>query len=219
MPSLDKEAGIEFCGDDLLSIAVADSSGAQALANQLRVSGGWTDVAAGMDSVVVQFDAASVDGDTAMRRIADCIAAGIPPLEDTGVLVEIPVVYGGEYGPDFDDVCQSQQLSAEELIALHTAREYLVELIGFTPGFAFVGGLDERLNVPRRPVPRQRVAAGSVGIAGGRTGLYALSVPGGWQIIGRTPSIVWDAKAEPPNSIRAGMRVRFVAISAGESGL
>ena len=93
-----------------------------------------------------------------------------------------------------------------------------MDMIGFTPGFAFIGGLDECFRVPRRKEPRQRVAAGSVGIADGRTGLYAMASPGGWNIIGRTPHQLFDATAEDPFVLRAGMQVRFKAIDAGEFG-
>jgi len=110
-------------------------------------------------------------------------------------------------------------LSANELIALHTGQEYRVDLVGFTPGFVYIGGLDDVLHVPRRRQPRQHVEAGSVGIADGRTGLYALSGPGGWPLIGRTTFKLFDPRAAEPFPIRAGMRIRFVSISAAEAGL
>ena len=107
-------------------------------------------------------------------------------------------------------------MSADDVVALHTGCEYTVDMVGFTPGFAFIGGLDERLHVPRRKEPRQRVEAGSVGIADGRTGLYAMASPGGWTLIGRTPCKLFDPRVEPPFVLGAGMRVRFKAISADE---
>jgi KipI family sensor histidine kinase inhibitor len=132
--------------------------------------------------------------------------------------MEIPVVYGGEYGPDLDALCSATGLGVAELIQLHAGSVYTVDMIGFTPGFAFIGGLDECFRVPRRTEPRQRVAAGSVGIADGRTGLYAMASPGGWNIIGRTPYQLFNAAAENPFVLRAGMQVRFKAIDAGEFG-
>ena len=102
-------------------------------------------------------------------------------------------------------------LSQDEVIAIHAGGEYVVEMVGFTPGFAFIGGLDERLWVPRRSEPRQRVPAGSVGIAGERTGLYAMASPGGWTLIGRTPMTLFDPGAEQPFALAPGMRVRFRA--------
>ncbi len=220
MPSGDNAAcTIEYCGDDLLSINAASPAEAQALAEQLRASGPWREVVPGIASVVVQFDTIDVTIDVAMRRIADEIKHGIAAVEHPDVLLEIPIVYGGDFGPDLDDVCEQTGLSADELIALHTGQEYRVDLVGFTPGFVYVGGLDELLHVPRRKQPRQHVEAGSVGIADGRTGLYALSGPGGWPLIGRTTFRLFDPHAEEPFPIRSGMRIRFVSISAAEAGL
>ncbi|MDH3861068.1 MAG: 5-oxoprolinase subunit PxpB [Gammaproteobacteria bacterium] len=203
-------------GDDLFSVTTESPQDAQALANQLRDSGDWLEVIPGIDSVVLQFDAATYDGDDVRQTIESALAAGIEPLQISQSLVEIPVIYGGEYGPDLNALCEKIGLSADDVIALHTGREYTVDMIGFTPGFAFIGDLDERLRVPRRKEPRQRVEAGSVGIADERTGLYAMASPGGWTIIGRTPSRLFDPNAEQPFVLGAGTRVRFTAISADE---
>lgn len=206
------------CGDDLLSLAVASPPDAQALSAHLRATGAWLEVVAGIDSVVVRFDAVALDAGAVRQQIETIVAGGIPALPESDVLLEIPVVYGGEYGPDFDELCRDLGLSRDEFIALHTGSDYLVDMVGFTPGFAFVGGLDERLRVPRRTEPRQKVEAGSVGIADGRTGLYALASPGGWPLVGRTPYKLFDAQAAEPFPLRAGMRVRFRRISAEEFG-
>lgn len=204
------------CGDDLFSVAVDSPRDAQALAAQLRNTREWLEVVPGIDSVVLRFDAARLDAAAAQQEIDSVMAGGIAPLEAPDELLEIPVVYGGEYGPDLEALCQATGLGVDEVIMLHTGREYTVDMIGFTPGFAFVGGLDERLSVPRRKEPRQRVEAGSVGIADGRTGLYALASPGGWTLIGRTPYELFDADAEQPFVLQAGTRIRFKAIDAGE---
>jgi len=204
------------CGDDLFSVTAQSPQDAQALASQLRDSGDWLEVIPGIDSVVLQFDAATYDGDDVRQTIESALAAGIEPLQISQSLVEIPVIYGGEYGPDLNALCEKIGLTADDVIALHTGREYTVDMIGFTPGFAFIGDLDERLRVPRRKEPRQRVEAGSVGIADERTGLYAMASPGGWTIIGRTPSRLFDPNAEQPFVLGAGTRVRFTAISADE---
>lgn len=203
-------------GDDLFSVTTKSPQDAQALASQLRDSGDWLEVIPGIDSVVLQFDAATYDGDDVRQTIESALAAAIEPLQIFQSLVEIPVIYGGEYGPDLNALCEKIGLSADDVIALHTGREYTVDMIGFTPGFAFIGNLDERLRVPRRKEPRQRVEAGSVGIADERTGLYAMASPGGWTIIGRTPSRLFDPNAEQPFVLGAGTRVRFTAISADE---
>ena len=220
VPSGDKAVCIpEFCGDDMLSVNVASPADAQALAEQLRAGGDWREVVSGIDSVVVQFDATAITIENARQRVADELARGIVPIKRSDVLVEIPVVYGRDFGPDFDEVCELTGLSANELIALHTGQEYRVDLVGFTPGFVYIGGLDDVLHVPRRKQPRQHVEAGSVGIADGRTGLYALSGPGGWPLIGRTTFKLFDPRAAEPFPVRAGMRIRFVSISAAEAGL
>ncbi len=124
--------------------------------------------------------------------------------------VEIPVVYGGESGPDLAFVAAHTGLSADEVIRLHTAPSYTVYFIGFTPGFPYLGGMDVRLTVPRLETPRTRVPAGSVGIAGPQTGVYPLESPGGWRIIGRTQLPLFDVAAHPPSLLSPGDEVRFV---------
>ncbi|MBT8082000.1 MAG: 5-oxoprolinase subunit PxpB [Gammaproteobacteria bacterium] len=202
------------CGDDLFSVAVDDAADAQALAAQLRDTRRFVDVVPGIDSVVVHFGADAMTASVAQAAIEDALAEGIRPLSTDTALIEIPVVYGGAYGPDLDGLSDTTGLSADEIIALHTSREYRVDMVGFTPGFAFIGGLDDRLRVPRRAAPRQRVEPGSVGIADGRTGLYAMASPGGWTLIGRTPYRLFDATADEPFALQPGMRVRFAAIPA-----
>ncbi len=220
MPSSDSEMRrVRSCGDDLLSIELGLAEVAQAFAEQLRATGDWMEVVPGIDSVVVQFDTTVRTIEAASRQIAAELAKGYSPKALTDVLLEIPVVYGGEFGPDFDAVCEQTGLSAEELIALHTGQEYVVDLVGFTPGFVYVGGLDDALRIPRRKQPRQRVEAGSVGIADGRTGLYALAGPGGWPLIGRTTFTLFDPQAKNPFPLRAGMRIRFIAVTAAEADL
>lgn len=131
-----------------------------------------------------------------------------------GPLVEIPVCYGGDLGPDLATVAQHTQLSVAEVIQLHSAAEYLVYMVGFAPGFPYLGGLDARLATPRRAAPRSLVPAGAVGIAGLQTGIYSLPTPGGWQLIGRTPQRLFDAGRARPSLLQAGDRLRFVPISA-----
>lgn len=203
-------------GDDLFSVSLGSTSDAQALAERLRSDDQWTAIVAGIDSVVVRFDPLALDADTARQSIEDCMGEIGEPLAVATDILEIPIVYGDEFGPDLDELCQQTGMTKDEFIDLHTGRDYPVDMIGFTPGFAFVGGLDDRLRVPRREEPRQRVAAGSVGIADGRTGLYGIASPGGWTLVGRTPLRLFDPDAANPFLIRAGMRVRFKAVSADE---
>lgn len=102
-------------------------------------------------------------------------------------IITIPVVYGGDFGPDLDEVASYNNLSNDEVIDIHTQQAYLIYMLGFMPGFPYLGGLDKRIHTPRRSEPRVKIDAGSVGIANNQTGLYPLDSPGGWQIIGRTP--------------------------------
>ena len=204
------------CGDDLFTISVASPADAQALAAHLRRSGHWLEIIPGIDSVVVRFDALQTPAEEVRTALESTLEKGVEPLYFGNEIIEIPVFYGGDEGPDLDALCATTGLTAGEVIELHTSREYTVDMIGFTPGFAFVGGLDDRLRVPRRKEPRQRVESGSVGIADGRTGLYAMASPGGWSIIGRTPLQLFVPGADEPFVLRAGMRVRFRAVEADE---
>lgn len=133
-------------------------------------------------------------------------------------IVEIPVCYGGEFGPDLRNVVEHTGLSAEEVIRIHTQHDYLIDMLGFLPGFAYLGGLDERLHTPRLATPRTRIEAGSVGIGGAQTGVYPLASPGGWQIIGRTPIRPYDPDRERPILYEAGDYLRFVPITPEEYG-
>ncbi|MFS0555716.1 5-oxoprolinase subunit PxpB [Brevibacillus sp. 179-C9.3 HS] len=128
-------------------------------------------------------------------------------------LVEIPVCYGGSYGPDLDIVAQQNDLTPEEVISIHCSAEYLVYMIGFAPGFPYLGGMDGRLATPRRSTPRLSIPKGSVGIGGSQTGIYSIETPGGWQIIGRTPQSLFQPNESHPSLLCAGDKVRFRPIS------
>lgn len=128
----------------------------------------------------------------------------------------LPVCYGGEYGPDLDFVCRHSGLSAQEVIHLHSQPNYLIYMLGFLPGFAYLGGLDTRLHTPRLDSPRTCIPAGSVGIGGAQTGVYPLASPGGWQLLGRTPVPVFDQQKSEPILYRAGDLVHFVPITPDE---
>ncbi|WP_042122072.1 5-oxoprolinase subunit PxpB [Paenibacillus senegalensis] len=130
--------------------------------------------------------------------------------------VTLPVCYGGEYGPDLLEVASYHGLTADEVIRLHSEAAYRVYLIGFLPGFAYMGGLPAELHTPRLATPRKEIAAGSVGIAGAQTGIYPLASPGGWQLIGRTPLPLFDPAAAPPSLLRAGDIVRFQPVTRDE---
>jgi inhibitor of KinA len=129
---------------------------------------------------------------------------------------EVPVLYGEAGGPDLSFVAEHNGLSADEVVALHSRETYLVYVVGFSPGFAAMGTVPEKIRVPRLSSPRTRVPAGSVGIGGMQTGIYALESPGGWQLIGRTPLRLFDLNRHPPSFFQAGDRARFYPIGEKE---
>jgi len=124
-------------------------------------------------------------------------------------MVCIPVSYGGEWGPDLQVVAGMHGLTEREVVAIHTSVDYHVYMLGFTPGFCYLGGMDPRIATPRKESPRLRVAAGAVGIAGSQTGIYPVESPGGWQIIGRTGTRLFDPDRDPPFLVKPGDVVRF----------
>ncbi len=128
--------------------------------------------------------------------------------------IEIPVVYGGQYGPDLESAAAELQLSPQQLIARHAGGVYTVAMIGFAPGFPYLAGLDPALALPRLATPRAGVAAGSVAIGGAQTGIYPRESPGGWRLLGRTPRVLFDPARPTPSLLLPGDRVRFVAIEA-----
>ncbi|MDU7866513.1 MAG: 5-oxoprolinase subunit PxpB, partial [Pantoea sp.] len=129
--------------------------------------------------------------------------------------VAIPVIYGGEAGPDLTVVAEHAGLSIHQVVELHSSTDYVVYFIGFQPGFPYLGGLDPRLHIPRRAEPRVAVPAGSVGIGGSQTGVYPLASPGGWQLLGQTPVALFDPLQQPPTLLRPGDTVRFVPQKEG----
>ncbi|OME95533.1 kinase inhibitor [Paenibacillus amylolyticus] len=134
-------------------------------------------------------------------------------VQDKPRTVTIPVCYGGEWGPDLDYVASEHGLTAEDVIAIHTSGDYLVHMIGFAPGFPYLGGLSEQIATPRRATPRLRVEAGTVGIGGKQTGIYPVDTPGGWQCIGQTPLRLFRPEENVPSLLAAGDRVRFKQIT------
>jgi len=172
-------------------------------------------------SVAVQYDPALVDGDEAdgspYERLVNTLESLLADVQDNDLavprVVEIPVCYGGDLGPDLDDVARQHEMDVDEVVRIHTAGDYLVYMVGFMPGFAYLGGLAPELVTPRRSSPRTAVPAGAVGIGGQQTGVYPLVSPGGWNLIGRTPVRIFDASRENASLLETGDRVRFVSIS------
>ena len=164
-------------------------------------------------SLAVLYNPALIDFESAKRAVEE---VELTSERFEGKLVEIPVVYGGEYGPDLKFVAEYNGLTPDEVIEIHSRPVYRVYFLGFLPGFAYLGGMDDRIATPRLEKPRLKVPAGSVGIAGKQTGIYPLESPGGWRLIGRTPLRLFNPEKEPPTLLKPGDRVRFVPIDEEE---
>lgn len=136
----------------------------------------------------------------------------MPPKQ----VVEIPVAYGGEYGPDLGEVARVHNISEEEVIKLHSEPEYPIYMLGFVAGFPYLGGMNKAIATPRKKSPRLKIEAGSVGIAGEQTGIYSVESPGGWQIIGRTPLKLYDVNRNEPVLLKAGQCIKFKPITKEE---
>lgn len=178
---------------------------------------------AGVEAVVPAYRSLSLLYDplaTAPERLAEilhALEADLPAAEIAEAkIVSIPVRYGGGFGPDIGVVAKHTGLREEEIIAIHASVDYRIYMIGFTPGFCYLGGLDPRLHTPRRKTPQTDLPAGSVGVAESQTGMYPIASPGGWQIIGRTPLRLFAPARETPFLYEAGDRIRFVPVDEAE---
>jgi KipI family sensor histidine kinase inhibitor len=213
---------IHQCGDSMLLVELEPeidpviNERAIQLAARIRARGarGVRDVAPGYCTLGIHFDPLQTDLGALEHAIESAFAslAAIDAVVDRGV-IEIPVHYGGPRGPDLDAVASLAGCSAREVIARHAERTYRVYMLGFVPGFAYMGRVDPSIAAPRHRVPREKVPAGSVGIAGLQTGVYPVESPGGWQLIGHTATVMFDADRERPSLLAAGDLVRFVPVS------
>jgi len=181
---------------------------------------GVVDIVPAFASIAVHYDPALVRGDVGeppYDRLVRELRSVLKDLRDDALpaprTVEVPVCYGGDLGPDLEDVARQHGLDSDTVIRIHAAGDYLVYMVGFMPGFAYLGGLAEQIVTPRRSSPRTAVPAGTVGIGGRQTGVYPLVSPGGWNLIGRTPLRVFDAARETPSLLETGDRVRFRPIA------
>jgi KipI family sensor histidine kinase inhibitor len=162
-------------------------------------------------SLLIEFDPRLRDHAQVEALVRECAAGKALTDHDAEArLVEIPVHYGGELGPDLPDVARHTGLAPERVVELHSGAQYLVYFLGFAPGFAYLGGLPSELATPRLPAPRKHVPAGSVAIGGNQTGVYPIVSPGGWRIIGHTDAKLFDPSAAEPVLLRMGDRLRFV---------
>lgn len=200
-------------GESALLVDVADAVAAQELAADLRSDPprGMVAVVPGRWSVLVELDALAVDPEAMAAQLAGRRLSTAPAAPRRRA---IPVVYGGEHGPDLGEVARMAGMSAEDVIELHAATELRVLFGGFAPGFAYLGEVAEPLRVPRLATPRTRTPAGSVALADGMSGIYPAELPGGWRVIGRTPITLFDPRREPPAYLLPGDAVRFEPIEA-----
>jgi inhibitor of KinA len=177
---------------------------------------GVRDIVPTFCSVAIYFDPLRTDVEALVEHLEREAAVQRNPDAEGRTPLEIPVCYGGEYGPDLEEVAKLACVSPAEVIAIHSARTYRVFMLGFLPGFAYMGVVDGRIVVPRRPTPRVRVPKGAVAVAGQFTGIYPTEAPGGWRLIGRTPVEPFDLERPSPFLLKAGDAVSFVSIEDAE---
>ena len=168
---------------------------------------GVTDMIPAFASLLINYDPRVVSYAGLRARLEKLLKLEISGEASESRIFEIPVCYGGEYGPDLQNI---------EVIRIHSAKDYLIYMLGFLPGFSYLGGLDDRIHTPRLANPRIRIPAGSVGIGGSQTGIYPLDSPGGWQLLGMTPVKTYDPEREVPILFEAGDYIRFVPVSEEE---
>ena len=185
---------------------------------------GIRDVVAAVCTVALHYDPLAVDPGselaTPFEALAQQVKSTLASLDLAAAPapgeLDIPVCYGGDFGPDLEALAQVHGMTGDAVIALHSAPLYRVQMLGFAPGFAYLAGLDERIATPRRPNPRTRVPAGSVAVGGVLTGVYPFDLPGGWHLLGCSPLRFFDPERERPSLLVAGDRVRFVPVTADE---
>lgn len=217
VPLGDCAAYIEFSGK--LDLEVNALVQRLAAAVRARAAPWIRDVVPALGGLALHYDPDHpAAGPEALRAAAtlvhECLEAGLDAAEAAPRLVEVPVCYGADFGPDLEEVAKKTGLAPDEVVLRHAAAEYRVLMIGFAPGHAYMGGLDPKLGVPRRPTPRLLVAPGAVAIANEQTVVYPYAISGGWSVIGRTPLTVFDAGRAEPSLFAPGDRVRFRAIGA-----
>ena len=177
---------------------------------------GVVDVIPSFCALLINYDPRVIGYEEIKGRIKDLLKVEIKAGDERKKIFEIPVCYGGDFGPDIATIAEHAGLTEQEVIDIHSSRDYLIYMLGFLPGFCYLGGLDERIFTPRLASPRLKIDAGSVGIGGSQTGIYPLDSPGGWQLMGKTPVKTYDPDREVPILVEAGDYIRFVPIDEEE---
>ncbi|HTK29079.1 MAG TPA: 5-oxoprolinase subunit PxpB [Vicinamibacterales bacterium] len=202
--------------EDRIDPAVNARVIAVAEAVQASRIGGVRDIVPTYRSLAIYFDPLRTDYDELRARLDAAASEPVPPASAAPDPIRVPVLYGGEEGPDLAAVAAHSQLSEAEVVRLHAGRVYRVFMLGFVAGFAYMGILDSRIAVPRQTTPRLKVPVGSVAIAGVQTGIYPAETPGGWQVIGRTPLRPFDPMRADPFLLKAGAAVQFLPVDRAE---
>lgn len=177
---------------------------------------GVVDVIPTFCSLLINYDPRVISYEQLKTRMQELVKLDIKSEAGKKRIFEIPVCYGGVYGPDIENIAKHAGLTVEEVIKIHTSADYLIYMLGFLPGFCYLGGLDERIHTPRLANPRLKISAGSVGIGGSQTGIYPMDSPGGWQLMGMTPVKTYDPNREVPILVEAGDYIRFVPVDEQE---
>jgi KipI family sensor histidine kinase inhibitor len=210
---------IVAASDSSLLVSFGDNISLEAHRQVLRLMQTFDEPLPGIRNLHPAFASVLIDFDPRRRTHAEIETRVRQKLSGAGetahpesLLVEIPVCYGGEFGPDLTEVARHTGLSAERVVELHASAEYRVFFLGFSPGFPYLGGMPPELAMPRLSAPRKHVPVGSVAIGGAQTGIYSVDSPGGWRLIGRTSMRLFDAAAEPPAVLQMGNRVRLIPV-------
>ncbi|MBI9046586.1 MAG: 5-oxoprolinase subunit PxpB [Anaerolineaceae bacterium] len=163
-------------------------------------------------TLMISYDPLLISFSELEKKVLSIIQEAPEEAQINSELIEIPTKYGGVYGPDLEHVADHNEITPEKVIQIHSSRDYPVYMMGFTPGFPYLGGMDSRIATPRLKSPRTLVPAGSVGIAGEQTGIYPLDSPGGWQLIGRTSTNLFDPQSRQPFLLKPGSMIRFIPV-------
>ena len=214
LPAGDKTVIMEF-GNEISKEINAKIRNVVKFADEAKING-IEELLPTYRSIMIMYDPLKIEYTELVKTFDMLSSKTVGGQKEKIRIVEIPTLYGNEFGPDINFVAEHNNITTDEVIKIHTGTDYLVYMLGFTPGFTYLGGMSEKISTPRLASPRTKIPAGSVGIAGSQTGMYPSETPGGWQLIGRTPVKLYNPKKEPPVLLSAGDYVRYVSITEQE---